>query len=461
MTDSTSANDFLASVGVWQIIGVVIGLLVAHALLALGLHALLRGARERAKAAARAYVEVQREVWRERAQLRLARDRERAEAGGRAERAARRGALARAVLVGVIAIAATNLSAHGIQGGLPGVGLGDMNTRISVFVVFEGLLALSAGLSWWHQTSNQPGYDRYRVAMWAITGVMAALGWAWSGPVFAIWPLLAAVAWHWVVTAEARRRHGGIGLLGRWREAAAERIARRFRPLGDGDRRRRLARIERRSVRANTAGRPLRWAWKRAFDRAFDAARVRGLLDDATLAELAVGVAARYAGASALAPEAVAHLNPWTAATRASAPESSPARAPQQDIGELPEAARALERARTEDTGPAPAREVEDAPARAHVEEPPARGLRLVPAPRAAAAPAPEPSAAEFDARARVTERLAGPKDDEALREVVIDWVVDYWEEYDRWPTGEELAVPAGVHQSTARRWLKPVRDAA
>jgi hypothetical protein len=356
MYELTSANTLIASAGVWQIIGVVIGMLVALALLAVGFHVLWRGPRERAREAARAWAEVQRELWRERAQLRLERERERADTGNRAERGARRGALLRAVLVGIIAVAATNLSAHGIQEGLPGVGLGDTNTRISVFVVFEGLLALSAGLSWWHQTSNQPGYDRYRVAMWAITGVMSWLGWAWSdSPVFAIWPPLAAMAWHWVVTAEARRRHGGLGLLGRWRQAAAERIGRRFSATDAADRRRRLARVEQRVVRANTAAWPWRWAWKWAYNRAFDAAKVRGLLTPRALAEIAEGAAARYAGPAALAPEAVKGLNPWAAATRAPAP---PVDARAWEVADLPEAARALERARGE--------------------EPPARALRLV-----------------------------------------------------------------------------------
>jgi hypothetical protein len=60
-----------------------------------------------------------------------------------------------------------------------------------------------------------------------------------------------------------------------------------------------------------------------------------------------------------------------------------------------------------------------------------------------------------------VSERLAGPKDDAELREVLIDWVVEYWHANGEWPTGKALAAEAGVDQATGRRWLKPVRDAA
>lgn len=412
LIEPNSLADYLTTLDPWRTLALIAAVLAAQAVLYLVLGRVTRRARARAREAARAWAEEQRGIWRARATARAQRAAAAETDSARAERAARRGAVARAALVAVIAVAATNLSVHGIQGGLADVGLGALDTRISVFVVFEGMLALTAGLSWWHQTSNQAGYDRYRLAMWAITAVMAYLGWAWSGSlVFALWAPLAAVAWHWVTTAEARRRHGGLGVLARLRAAASARIRRRFLPAGEADRARRILAIERRAWRANTT----RWAraiWERAHVRALDAADARGYLDDATRLVIAERVAARYAGARALSPEAVAHLNPWA---RLAAPG-----------GETPDA-------------PAP-----DAP---RVERAPV--------------PVPVPDAEDGDdVRARIDAALTGPADADT-RIKVVDWLADYWHAHHAWPTGRALAEAFAVHQATGRKWLTSVKDAA
>lgn len=407
MHDASSLTEWLSTLDGPRTAALIASALAAHAALALALGALTRRPRERARAAAAEWA-------RARASRAEARARERATPEARTERAARRGALARALLVGVIAVAATNLSAHGIQAGLAGIGLGAVDTRISAFIVFEGLLALSAGLSWWHQTTNQPGSDRYRAAMWTITAVMSYLGWAWSGTwVFAIWPPLAAVAWHWVVTAEARRRHGRHGLVSRARAQITAHLERRFRPTGEADRRRHLTRLERRTVRANTAPRAWRWAWVRAWARANEAAEARGLLDEDTRVAMAARIAARYAGPAALAPEAVAGLDPWARATVA-----------RQDAPAAPEAPPALRVVQTS----APAREIA--------------------------------TEAADSVRAMLQARFTGPADP-AQRETVIDYLADHWETHRAWPTGRALAETAGAHPGTGRKWLASIRDHA
>jgi hypothetical protein len=51
--------------------------------------------------------------------------------------------------------------------------------------------------------------------------------------------------------------------------------------------------------------------------------------------------------------------------------------------------------------------------------------------------------------------------DDPDVRARLSDWIVDYWGEHGRWPTGREVGTEFEVHQATGRRWIASVKNAA
>jgi hypothetical protein len=403
--NASTITDYLATLDPMRTTALIIGVLVAHLALALLLHYATRTARARAREGARAWADVKRVEWSARAQGRADHTRERATPQARRARRAHLALAAGALGVVIVAVAATNLSAHGIQARLDDVGLGALDARVSVFLVFEGLLALAGGLSFWHQVTGRAGIDRYAVGMWIVSGLMAYLA-AWGGdsPLFGVFPIIAAVAWHELVAAEAKRRGKYRGILGRG--ATDE-------DTDAVDAQRRLSRIVARAVRANTGPRALRWLWARLYLRALDEADARGLLTDEARAQLAARTAARYAGAAALSPEAVAAANPWTQAAAPAAPDPAPV--PEPAAPRTPVA-----------------RVVESAPAR----------LQLV----AEAAPV-------DDVRALIESHQACPPYARA-------WVADFWEAHGTMPTGVQLVGEFGGHPGACRKWVSGLKQA-
>lgn len=417
--NATSLIDYLATLDPMRTAALLIGLLVAQGALYLLLHYATRHGRARAREGALAWADVKRVEWRARAEARAVAVGERATPEARAARRAHLALMGGALAVLVVAVAAINLSAHGIQARLGEVGLDDANARVSVFLVFEGLLALAAGLSFWHQVTGRTGIDRYAIGMWIVSLVMAYLA-AWGGgsALYAAFPIIAAVAGHELVVAEAKRRGKYRGILGRGVTAEDS---------DDVGAQRRETRIVMRIVRANTGARGTRWAWNRLYLRAHGDADARGELTEERCARITSRVAAHYAGAGALSPAAVAGLNPWARALEQGARE---ARTDEDAVERVPapRAAEAPVRAQ--------AREVERAPR-----------LQLV----TSAAPEVE------DMPGLVAQYV---KHSDAVREFVLN----FWEAKGELPTGRQLADKFGGDPGNCRKWvsdLKKVVNAA
>lgn len=417
-TDRNSLGAYLAGLDRADAGALIIAAVILAVTLYFALHYLTRTSRARARAAAAEWASAKRVEWDARASVRAAARTERASAGARARRSKARARAIRFGLVALVAIAATRLSAYAVQHNLDQVA-GAWDIRAAVFVCFEGALALCAGLSYWHQTSGRAGFDQFNVAVWVLSGLMSVLAWHGAGALgwfFAPFPLMAAIAWHWLVTFEAREAgHARTTVAARVAAAASAWFDRVRVRLGgtataedtnDRDRQRRLSRIARCAVKANTA-RAFRGAWARAYARALNAADERGILDADTRASLRSRVAARYAGAAALSPEAVADANPWTTAA---APAVDP-------------------------TPSAPA-----APASAPV-------VRSVPV------PAPTTPAPTGDPAACMAMHFTGTTE-------AYEWVLAYFHDHGKWPTGKALGAAIGVHEATGRTLIRPVRDA-
>jgi hypothetical protein len=425
--NATSVTDYLATLDPMRTSALIIGVLVAFGALYLLLHYATRTGRARAREAARTWADVKRVEWSARAEARAARARRRDTDEARKARAARTVLLAGGAAVVLIAIAAMNLSAHGIQARLDEVDLGDVNERVSVFLVFEGLLALAGGLSFWHQVTGRAGVDRYAVGMWGISFVMAYLA-AWGGEhwLFGIFPIIAAVAGHELVAAEAKRRGKYRGILGRGATSEDATAV---------DTERRKSAIVTYGTRANVGLRGTRWLWAILHARAERAADARGILTDEVRAELRVRAASRYVGARALAPEAVEDANPWA---RPTAP-----RARAEDVvADAP--APAIETRAPEAAPAAPVVEDIVAPAPAEAPHVPAPRLQLVADP-----------IGDVDMLALI----ADPDMCGGGAEVRV-WVGEFWEAHEDLPTGRQLADKFGGNPGACRKWVTKLKQA-
>jgi len=300
------------------------------------LPAVTRNARMRAQERARAWAALRAPEWQERAE----RKRAQRASGAHAEARLRRALMS---AVALVALAATNLSAHATINAMARVGLHSIDTAVSVIVVFEMFLAILGALSWWHMNRGS-GFNRYELGVWLMASLMGGIAW-WGGgsPIFALWPLLAAVAWHVVVTFG--REHKTAAVVTWWRLKRGKATSRDASAVMTE---RFITRIVNHAYAANEGARALRKARKRAFDRAWAQADALGILTPEVRARIQTRLAARYAGVSALAPDAVAHMNPWSErasaqrAPRIARPVSAPPAHAHEESAHVPDDARAL-----------------------------------------------------------------------------------------------------------------------
>jgi hypothetical protein len=425
--DPTSVTGYLATLDPMRTTGLIVGLFVGLAALYLLLHYSTRKGRARAREAARAWADARAVEWRARAEARADRIRTRATQAGRRASAARLALAAGAAMVALIAIAGTNLSAHGIQANLDDVGLGDIDTRISVFIVFEGVLLVAAGLSFWHQVTGRAGVDRYAIGMWAMSAFMAFLA-AWGGGswVYAPFPIIAAVAAHELTAAEAKRRGKYRGILGR---GATSQDATAV------DTERRINAIVTYGTRANVGVIGTRWVWALLHGHAERAADARGILTPAVRAQILERSAARYVGARALAPDAVRAHNPWLAAHALALTVPDDARALEDAEDVTAEEVEAVEAA--------PAVAIEAARERARDLEAPRAELHLV---------ADDVLDAD-EVDALIAEHCKGGDE-------VRVWVRAFWGRTRQWPTGRQLAERFGGDAGNCRKWVSDLKKA-
>lgn len=380
-------------------------------MLALILWRTSQGARMRAQEKARAYAEINRADW----EARAARKRE-ARASGARGRARIRGALMCAVAL--VALGATNLSAHGTLDMIARAGLESIDAQIAVIVVFEMFLAILGGLSLWHM-NHGTGFNKYEAGVWAMASLMGGLSWWGAGSViFALWPLLAAVAWHMVITFG--REHKQSAVIIWWRMKRGNATSRDVNAVVTE---RLITRIVNHAYAANEGARIFRSMRARMYDRAWAQADALGILTPEVRARIQMRIAARYAGARALAPEAVAHMNPWNErasqsarAVRATRPVSAP-----------PVSARIEERAHVES-------------AHAHTDE----------------------RASEEEARTESADAISHALDAIAhhfrTNVKAMVFAQEYYKEHRKLPTGPMLAELTGLNPGSCRRWLTNTR---
>lgn len=387
-------------------------LIVACALGALMMIAIVlvtsRGARARHAEKARIWGELNRPEL----EARAARKRE-ARASGARGRARIRGALMLAVAL--VALGATNLSAHGTLDMIARAGLESLDAQIAVIVVFEMFLAILGALSYWHM-HHGTGFNKYEAGVWSMASLMGVMSWWGAGSViFALWPLLAAVAWHMVITFG--REHKTSALVTWWRLKRGKATSQDATVVMTE---RLITRIVNHGYAANEGARIFRSARARMFDRAWADADALGILTPEVRARIQTRIAARYAGARALARDAVAHMNPWNE------------RAPQS--------AHRARTVRPVSAPPAPVVEMsahEDTDERAQADE---------------VAPVSAPPALDTSALvSAVLDCFSGPDDVKA-------WVVDFVRTNGKLPTRDALAVPAKKSPGHVARWMSPVR---
>ena len=378
-----------------------------------------RGARERARERARIWGELKRPEMEARAQRK---------ADARASGARADARLRRALLSGValVALAATNLSAHASITAMRHVGLRSLDTAISVVVVFEAFLAILGALSLWHMTKGT-GFNRYEAGVWSMASLMGGIAW-WGGgsPIFALWPLLAAVAWHVVITFG--RPHKPSEALAWLRMKFGRATSQDATALLTE---RILTSIVNNAYMFNAGPKITRAFYKHAYDRAWARADALGILTPEVRARIQTRIAARYVGARALAPEAVAHMNPWNERASMSArthnartvrPVSAPPARALEVSAHVPDDARALT-----ETG-------------ARVEE--------------VRAPAPVVSAhGVSDLIDAVTDYFAGP---EKMRE----WTKAFVKTNGELPNRKHLAEASRLSEGNCGKWMTPVRKA-
>lgn len=258
-----------------------------------------RGARARHAEKARAWAALKAPEW----QARAERKRAERESGARG-RARIRGALMLAVAL--VALGATNLSAHGTLDMIARAGLESLDAQIAVIVVFEMFLAILGALSYWHM-HHGTGFNKYEAGVWAMASLMGVLSWWGAGSmIFALWPLLAAVAWHMVITFG--REHKTSPLVTWWRMKRGKATSQDANAVMTE---RLITRIVNHGFAANEGARIARRARSRMFDRAWADADALGILTSEVRARIQTRVAARHVGARALSAENVAHMNPW------------------------------------------------------------------------------------------------------------------------------------------------------
>lgn len=258
-----------------------------------------RGARARHAEKARIWGELNRPEL----EARAARKRE-ARASGARGRARIRGALMLAVAL--VALGATNLSAHGTLDMIARAGLESLDAQIAVIVVFEMFLAILGALSYWHM-HHGTGFNKYEAGVWSMASLMGVMSWWGAGSViFALWPLLAAVAWHMVITFG--REHKTSALVIWWRLKRGKATSQDSNAVMTE---RLITRIVNHAYAANAGARIFRSTRARMFDRAWADADALGILTPEVRARIQTRIAARYEGARALAHDKVAHMNPW------------------------------------------------------------------------------------------------------------------------------------------------------
>lgn len=354
-------------------------------------------------------------------------ERKRAErASGARQRARIRGALM--IAVALVALGATNLSAHGTLDMIARAGLESLDAQIAVIVVFEMFLAILGALSYWHMHHGN-GFNKYEAGVWAMASLMGAMSWWGSGSaVFALWPILAAVAWHLVITFG--REHKQSAVITWWRLKRGKATSQDANAVMTE---RMITRIVNHAYLANTSARTfMRAHHERAYDRAWARADALGILTPEVRARIQTRIAARYAGARALAPEAVAHMNPWNERASQSAHRARtvrPVSAPPARVGEVsahvPEDARAAIEA--------------DVNAIVGEEVFPTAPMSLIDA---------------------VRQHFNGPAH-------VLEWTVEYVKANGDLPSGKELAEAAKpspnakpLSDANCRKWITPVRKA-
>lgn len=366
-----------------------------------------RGARARNAEKARAWAALKAPEWEERA----ARKRAERASGARTQKRIRRALM---IAVAIVALGATNLSAHGTITTIRHAGLSSIDAAISVIVVFEMFLAILGALSYWHM-HHGTGFNRYEAGVWLMAALMGALAWWGAGSaIYALWPMLAAVAWHLVITFG--RAHKTNALARWWRLKRGKATAQDATAL---DTERRISRIVHCAFMANEGPRAVRALYAREFNRAWARADELSILTPEVRARIQTRLAARYAGASALARTAVAHMNPWNEravsahrAPRAVRPVSAP---------------------------PAPAIEVS-----AHEDTDERADDASVSAPTA-------PVAGSLADAIRA--HFAGPSN-------ALEWAIEYVKVNGELPTGKQLAEAFKLSEGNCRKWVTPVRKA-
>lgn len=386
-------------------------------MLALILWRTSQGSRARAQEKARAWSEINRPEWEARAERKRAH-----RASGARSRARIRGALM--IAVALVALGATNLSAHGTLDMIARAGLESLDAQIAVIVVFEMFLAILGGLSLWHM-NHGTGFNKYELGVWLMAALMGGMSWWGTGsPIFALWPILAAVAWHLVITFGRAHKTSAVVLWFRLKLGRAT-----TRDANALLTERLITRIVNHAYYANTAKRALMRAHhERAYDRAWARADELGILTPEVRARIQTRIAARYAGARALAPEAVTHMNPWN--ERVSMSARSNARA-----------------VRPVSAPPAHALEV-----RAHVPDD-ARAL-IEEDVNALTGVTVFPDLGAHDQThviATIKRVYSGPAD-------VTEWVAEFFRKNLRLPTGKQVAPVAGRSAQHCAKWMAPVR---
>lgn len=374
-----------------------------------------RGARARATEKARTWAALKAPEWEERA----ARKRAERASGARAQRRIR-GALM--IAVAIVAIGATNLSAHGTITAIERAGLDSLDAAISVVVVFEMFLAILGALSYWHM-HHGTGFNRYELGVWLMAALMGGIAWWGAGSaVFALWPMLAAVAWHLVITFGREHK---VSPIVRWVRLRLGRATAQDATALDTERR--ISRIVHCAFMANEGPKLARALYERAFNRAWARADELSILTAEVRARIQTRLAARYEGARALARTNVEHMNPWNEramSARSAARTVRPVSAP-----------------------PAPAIEVS-----AHV---PDDARALTEAIDPVSAPVDTSSAHSKSDLIDAIETYFGSRNT-----VAKEWAKTFVETNGELPTGDDLAIAFKKSAGNCRKWMSPVRAA-
>lgn len=397
------------------------GALIAACALAALMCALIfwrTSARARARASEKA--RIWGELKRPELEARAARRRE-ARASGARSRARIRGALM--IAVALVALGATNLSAHGTLDMIARAGLESLDAQIAVIVVFEMFLAILGALSYWHM-HHGTGFNKYEAGVWTMASLMGVLSWWGAGSViFALWPLLAAVAWHMVITFG--REHKVSPLVIWWRMKRGKATSQDATTLLTE---RLITRIVSHAYAANAGARIFRSIRARMFDRAWADADALGILTSEVRARIQTRIAARYAGARALAPEAVAHMNPWNERAPMSAHRARtvrPVSAPPALIVETSAHEDTDERAQADEVDPV-------------------------------SAPVVTPGTHSVQDMINAIEAHFGAKNNEAAKE----WAKAFVSTNGTLPNRNDLARAFGLSAGNCGKWMTPVRAA-